>query len=150
MEAASYTLLPPSIINQACFNQLLNAVRIGKIIYGMDAFDRLPSSDLKEKLAALSSGVPGPVFDEASIDFKKKGFTRHYFFTIDGRNMIMRLCLTSELRLQPEILDKDIIVKGEIADLKATYQVFDMNSLFEGRKIQPRATFHSRESERSS
>ena len=67
MEAASYTLLPPSIINQACFNQLLNAVRIGKIIYGMDAFDRLPSSDLKEKLAALSSGVPGPVFDTASM-----------------------------------------------------------------------------------
>ena len=150
MEAASLALLPPSIINQACFNQLLSAVRIGKIIYGMDAFDRLSANDLKEKLAALSSGAPGAVFDAASIDFKKKGFTRHYFFMIDSRRLIMRVCLTSELRFQPEIPDKDVIVKGEIGNLKATYQVFDISSLSEGRKIQPRITFHSRESERSS
>jgi len=149
MEASSLALLPPSIINQVCFSQLLNAVRIGKIIYGMDAFCRLPANDLKEKLAALSSGAPGLVFDAASIDIKKKGFTRHYFFTIDGNSLIMRICLTSELGFQPEILAKDIIVKGEIADFKAIYQVFNMSALFEGRKIQPHTTLHSRESERS-
>ena len=150
IEAGSLALLPQSIVNQACFNQLLSAIRIGKIIYSMDAFDRLPASELKEKLAELSLGASGPVFDMTSMDLKKKGFTRHYFFTVDGRNLIMRVCLTSELRFQPEIFDKDIIVKGEIVDLKATYQVFEMNSLFEGHKIQPRTTLHSRESERSS
>ncbi len=150
MEAASYSLLPPSILDQACFSQLLTAVRIGKIIYRMDAFDRLPASELNEKLAALSSETPGPIFDADNADFKKGDFTRHYLFTIDGRSLIMRVFLTSELRLQPEIPDKDMIVKGEIGDLNATYQVFDIKSLVEGHKPQPRVTFHSREAERSS
>ena len=150
IEAASYSLLPPSIIGQACFSQLISAVRIVKIIYGMDVFDRLSTDTLKEKLSTLSLVAGGPIFDARNIDFRKKGFTRHYLFTIEGRSLIMRVCLTSELRFQPEILDKDIIVKGEIASLKATYQVFDMSSLFEGRKIQPRTTFHFRETERSS
>ncbi|MCX5679260.1 MAG: hypothetical protein NTZ95_01095 [Candidatus Omnitrophica bacterium] len=150
MEAASYALLPPSIIDQACFSQLLTAVRIGKMIYRMDAFDRLPTDVLKERLEALSSEAGGPVFDARNIDFKKKGFTRYYLFTIDGKSLIMRVCLTSELRFQPEILENDTIVKGEIESVKATYQVFDMRSLVVGHKIQPRATFHSRETERSS
>ena len=150
MEASSYSLLPPSIIDQACLSQLLSAIRIGKIIYGMDAFERLSADVLREKMSALSSGAGGPVFDAGNIDFRRKGFTRHYLFIIDGRSLIMRICLTSELGFQPEIPERDIIVKGEIGSLKATYQVFDMRSLLEGRSIQPRATFHSREAERSS
>jgi len=150
MEASSYALLPPSIINQASFSQLLAAVHIGKIIYGMDAFERLSADVLKKKLEALSSGVGGSVFNVEKIDFRRKGFTRHYLFTIDGRSLIMRVCLTSELGFQPEIPESDVIVKGEIGSLKASYQVFDMRSLLEGHKIQARTTFHSREAERSS
>jgi len=150
MEAASYALLPPSIINQASFSQLLTAVRIGKIIYRMDAFENLSANVLRDKLAALSSGSGSPVFDVENIGFKKKGFTRYYMFTIDDRSLIMRICLASELGLQADIPERDIIVKGNIESIKATYQVFDMGSLVKGRRIQPRAAFYPRELGRSS
>ena len=54
IEAVPCALLPPSIIDQSCFSQLLTAVRIGKILYRMDAFDRLSADIIKEKLAVLS------------------------------------------------------------------------------------------------
>ncbi len=150
VEAFSYALLPPSIINQTCFSQLLSAIRIGKMIYRMDVFDRISADALKEKLAALSSEPGGPVFDAGKLDFKKKGFTRHYLFTLDGRTLIMRVCLTSELGFQPEIPESEIIINGNIGNVKATYQIFDMRVLLEGPKILPLTTFHSRETERFS
>lgn len=150
IEANPCTLLPPSIISQQYFSQLLTAVRIGKIIYRMDAFERLSADCLRKELDFLSRDSGERIFDADCIDFMKKGFTRHYLLTINGKSLVMRICLTSELRLQPEIPDKDIVVKGEIESVKATYQVFDIIALTEVQKPQPRPTFHSIETERSS
>lgn len=150
IEANPYTLLPPSIISQQYFSQLLTVVRIGKIIYSMDAFERLSAPCLRQKLALLSQGFGEPVFDAERIDFMKKGFTRHYLFTVDGKTLVMRICLTSELKFQPEIPDEDIILKGDIDGVKATYQVFSLIALTEGQRPRPRAVFYSRETERSS
>ncbi len=116
----------------------------------MDAFDRRPIGDLKDKLAEISSGSGAPVFDIGNEDFKNNGFTRHYLFDINGSVRVMRICLTSELGLQPEIPEKDIITRGKIESVKATYQVFDLGALSEVQKPKPRVTFHSREVDRSS
>jgi len=150
MEASSCALLPPSIIDRSFFSHLLTAVHVGKTIYGMDAFDELPVNILRERLSALSSAAGDPVFDAEKIGFRKKGFTRHYLFTIDGRGLIMRICLTSELGFQPRIPQSDIILEGEIKSLRATYQVFDLKTLLRSDKPRPRGTFHSREADRSS
>lgn len=150
IEANSCSLLPPSIVSEQCLSQLMIVVHIGKIIYKMDAFERLSPIYLKEKLADLSRCFGDGVFDTSRIDFRKKGFTRHYLFAIEGKALVMRICLTSELMLQPEIPDKDIILQGNIESVEATYQVFSLTSLTDGQKPQPRAIFHSREAERSS
>lgn len=150
IEAVPCALLPPSIISEGSFGQLMIAVHIGKIMYKMDAFEGLSPLYLKEKLAALSRCFGDGIFDADRIDFQKKGFTRHYLFTIDGKSLVIRICLTSELRLQPEIPDNDIIVKGEIENLGATYQVFTLTALTGSPKPQPCSTFHTREVDRSS
>lgn len=150
IEANPCSLPPPSIVSEQCLSQLMIAVHIGKIIYKMDAFERLSEPYLKDKLAALSRCFGDGVFDADRIDFMKKGFTRHYLLTINGKSLVMRICLTSELGFQPEIPDNDIMVQGQIGDIRATYQIFDITALTEVQKPQPRTTFHSREVERSS
>jgi hypothetical protein len=142
-------LLPPSIVRLPGFNQLMDAVRIGKALYKMDAFEKLSKGDLKKGLASIT-GSKGLMFDIERIAFKNKGFTRYYMFTIGREVWIMRVCLTAELKFQSEIPKEDMIMEGSIADLKATYQVFGISAIVAGNDMKPRATFHFREAERSS
>jgi hypothetical protein len=143
-------LIPPSIVDTPSFAQLFEAIRVGKIIYRMDVFEKFPNAKLKDTLTALCSGKDGLVFDTARIDFCKKGFTRYYLFSAGGQSLVMRICLTSELILQPEIPKESVIVEGTIADLKATYQVFDMKAILGSDKMRPRPAFNPRDTGRSS
>lgn len=88
-------------------------------LYNLDAKERLTKVEIKERLAkepALLRDKFGVSFDMDKIDFKKKGFTRYYPFSVSGKDFIIRIF--------------DINEKHYLAECQVVYEgAFEKSSL---------------------
>lgn len=145
-EADVFSLAPPSIINLPDFNQLLSAVNTGIAIYKLDAMSGCSREELKAKCEAIAASNLSPRFDIAKMDLGKKGWTRYYPFSIEGKDLIIRIFLTGEYEYQPKIQNDDIILQASRKDLGITYQVFSsVNSILKSCRIKPHTPFNPKD-----
>ena len=76
------------------FAQQFNILAFALGIYTMDTKERLSKDAIKASLAdnsRICKDILGLVFDLDNIDFKRKGFTRHYPFSVNGKDFIIRI-----------------------------------------------------------
>jgi len=59
-------------------------------------------------------------FDMDNIDFGKKGFTRYYPFTVDGRDLIIRIFDVRETSFLPEFR---VFEEGVFEDSRIGFQI---------------------------
>ncbi|MCX5668155.1 MAG: hypothetical protein NTY34_07615 [Candidatus Omnitrophica bacterium] len=129
------------------FKKTYDFIRFGLLLYKLDAIGRSSKEDLISNAGKMILS-PGISFDLDNIDVVRKGWTRYYPFSIDGKDFIMRIFLTAERSYQPEA---PILYEGSITNPAVTFQVLpSINEIISGCKIQPRRTYSSAEVNRSS
>ena len=148
--AANYPLtqikVDPDTVDKA-FKKIYDSVSFALSVYVSDVIER----SSKESLIRNFSQVvlhPSIRFDLENIDVIKKGWTRYYPFSIDGKEFIMRIFLTSERSFLP---DAPILYEGSIMNPAVTFQVLpSLKEILSDCKIKPRQVHSSPEVLRSS
>jgi hypothetical protein len=131
------------------FKQVYGSVCIGLSIYKLDVIERYT----KEKLiTTFQAGAARPGleirFDMENIDVGKKGWTRYYPFSVDGKNFIMRIFLTSELEYQPKT---KVLYEGKLGSPAVTFQVLPpLSEILSDCPIKPIRAYSPSQVERSS
>lgn len=92
-------------------------------MYRLDTEVRLTGDEIRnilnENIEHLER-VCSIVFDFDRIDFRKKGYTRYYPFTIDGKDYIIRIYLEEERHFLPYA---DILAQGIFHNSGIGYQI---------------------------
>jgi hypothetical protein len=136
----------PNTIDRS-FKKIYDSVCFALSVYVRDVIGR----SAKENLIRDFSDValhPGIRFDLEKIDMIKKGWTRYYPFSIDGKEFIMRIFLTSERSYLPAA---PILYEGSIATPAVTFQVLpSLNTILSDCKIKPHRAYSPTEVNRSS
>lgn len=148
--SAAGCLLPEMKLGQNCpdvsFKKIYESVCFGLALYKSDVIGRRPKEELIKDASTAALG-PGIIFDLENIDAVRKGWTRYYPFSIDGKDFIMRIFLTEELRFQP---DAPVLYEGSISFPAVTFQVLpSLNEILSTCKIKPHKTYFSLEAARS-
>jgi hypothetical protein len=129
------------------FKKTYDFIRFGLLLYKLDAIDRSSREDLISAAGKMILS-PGVSFDLDNIDLVRKGWTRYYPFSIDGKDFIMRIFLTAERPYQTEA---PVLYEGSINNPAVTFQVLpSINEILSDCKIQPHRTYSSSEVNRSS
>lgn len=129
------------------FKKIYDSICFALSVYVSDVIER----SSKESLVRNFSQVvlhPSIRFDLENMDIIKKGWTRYYPFSIDGKEFIMRIFLTSERSYMP---DAPILYEGSITNPAVTFQVLpSLNEILSDCKIKPQRTYSVSEVSRSS
>lgn len=129
------------------FKKIYDSVCMGLAIYKLDVTGRSSKESLIDTLGKIVS-PPGIRFDLKNADVLKKGWTRYYPFSIDGKNFIMRIFLTAERPYQPPVA---VLYEGNIVNPAVTFQVLpSLNEILAECKIAPRRTYSTRQLDSSS
>lgn len=133
-----HTKVSPTETNQwKNFLREFNLLAFALGIYYLDAKERLSKEDIKEKLtldSAIWEKEFGITFDLDNIDFKKKGFTRCYPFTVNGKDFIIRIFDARDRHYLRgfEILYEDMFEKPRIG-----FQILPgINTILNGKKVE--------------
>jgi len=129
------------------FKKIYDSVCMGLAIYKSDVINRSSKEDLINIFSRIVS-IPGIKFDLENIDILKKGWTRYYPFSIDGKSFIMRIFLTAEKLYQPSVT---VLYEGSVENPAVTFQVLpSLNEILADCKIAPRRTYSTHQVDSSS
>ena len=127
------------------FPQIYKSICIGISMYVLDAIEGYS----KEKLIATFRSTGGRLvkFDLENIDIGKKGWIRHYPFSIGNKNFIMRIFLTAERSYQPEA---KVLYEGKLAEPEVTFQILpSLNEMLADCSAKPFKIYSPSQAERS-
>jgi len=116
------------------FREACNIICMALSLYKSDAFQRLPKEEL---IKMYGIALPDSVvrFDLENLDVLKKGWTRYYPFSIDGKGFVARIFLTKENYFQPEL---PVISEMVVEKLGVTLQILpDINEILDDCRIKP-------------
>ncbi len=146
----SSPLNPPTNIDvnysDPVMKKVYDAICLGIFLYELDTIKRLSKEDVERSCSGLllNSLVR---FDLANMNMGKKGWTRYYPFSIDGKNFIMRIFLTAERLYQPAA---PILYEGGISNPAVTFQVLpSLNEILSDCKVKPLKLYYSSSASRS-
>jgi len=129
------------------FKKIYDSVCFALSVYVSDVIGRSSKEDLIKNFSRIALH-PGIRFDLENMDIIKKGWTRYYPFSIEGKEFIMRIFLTSERSYQPPA---PVLYEGSIATPAVTFQVLpSLNTILSDCKIKPRQSYSISEVARSS
>jgi hypothetical protein len=107
-------------------------------IYKLDAIRKLQKEDILDSYREAVKGPEKPVFDVKNMDIGRKGWTRYYPFSINGKNLTVRIFLTKERYYQPEL---PVLYEGSVNDPEVTFQVVpDIKDILKDCHIKPYQT----------
>lgn len=119
------------------FARQFNILAFALGIYRLDAGERMSKEEIKKRLAgdvALWNETISLAFDLDNIDLKKKGFTRYYPFTVEGKDFIIRIFDMKERHYLP---DFEIFYEDVFKESKIGFQIIPgVNTILEGKKIE--------------
>jgi hypothetical protein len=127
-------LNPPSRAENPSFRQLYGTSCLAITIYKLDAIEGLHKDVImRQHSAALFNDAIR--FDLEKIYTQKKGFTRYYPVTVEGKVFVVRVFLTKELPYQPRLT---VLYEVSITDPEVTCQILSsVNDIVSSRKIEP-------------
>ncbi len=124
------------------FKKIYNSIYVGLSIYKSDAVQQHSKERIIENFKKLCD-FSGVSFDLENIDIIKKGWTRYYPFSVDGRSFIMRIFLTEEKYFQPVA---PVLYEGSIVNPEVTFQILpSLNDILSDCKIKPTRTYSTRQ-----
>jgi len=144
-------LNPPTRVSlnesQFCIKGLCDAICVGLFIYKYDTINGYPREKIKEECGAFISRSSQAKFDLDHMDVGRKGWTRYYPFSINDKNFIMRICLTSDLIHQPKV---EVLYQDAMRDGTITFQILPgINEVLKDCRIKPHDFRYPAEVDRS-
>ena len=145
MSAANFPLTQIKVNTESpdkCFKKIYESLCFGLSIYKSDVIHRHSKESLIRDFgkAALNPSIS---FDLENIDVVKKGWTRYYPFSIDGKSFIMRIFLTEEKLFQPAV---PVLYEGSITNPAVTFQVLpSLNEILSDCRIKPTRAYSTRQ-----
>ena len=123
------------------FARQFNILTFALGIYCLDTEGHLSKDAIKERLSS-ESGICEEtlalVFDLNNIDFKKKGFTRYYPFSVKERDFIIRIF---DIREKHYLPDFEVFYEGTFKESKIGFQILPgIKTILEEKKAE-KATF---------
>ena len=142
----SSLLNPPTNIDanysDGVVKKIYDAICLGISLYQLDAIGRSSGPDIEKSYAALALNSEAR-FDLANMGMGKRGWTRHYPFSVGNRAFIMRIFLTAERAYQSA---EAVLYEGAINDPAVTFQILpSINDIISSCKIKPHSTYSSSE-----
>ena len=126
---------PTEISIKEIFAKEFNILAFALGMYHSDAVERLSKNAIKEKFAGELDSCESEFdvsFDLENMDFGRRGFTRYYPFSVNGRDYIIRIF---DIREKGYLSDFEILCEGEFEDSKLGFQILPgLNELLEQRK----------------
>lgn len=151
VEIPAAALNPPlkvAAASETCFPKICEIVCNALFIYKLDALERRSKADIIEHYGVAFSRLIDVRFDLDRIDTGRKGWTRHYPFSVDGNDFIIRIFLTEERTYQPEI---EPLFEGTIASPAVTFQIIPgISTLLNDKPVAPHTISSDSEVLRSS
>ena len=140
--AEVYLLNPPTGIGTAGANTpLKNTCGIffkALELYKADALEGLAKDEIIKRYNDVCADSPVK-FDLENLDLVRKGWTRYYPFSIDGRNFVARVFLTKETIFQPKINPISELVLNRLG---ITVQILPgINEILSDRRIKPNKVY---------
>lgn len=140
-------LNPPTKVNindtSFSFKRIYDTVYLGLLMYKLDAIERCSKYDIISKYGDKVFGLSAVRFDLEHMDMGKRGWTRYYPFSIDGRQFIMRIFLTEERSYQAYT---KVIFEMNIESPNITLQILPgINAILESCRIAPHTFYYDRQ-----
>ena len=143
MNSGTFPLSPsqkvsPTETNQNVpFLQKFNVLAFALGLYHLDVKERLSKEGIRDRLPDASSALDkrlGVSFDIENMHFNRKGFTRYYPFSIEGRQFIIRIFDVGEKHYLPEL---DVYFEGVFEASGIGFQVIPgIDQILEDKKIE--------------
>ena len=144
IDAGTYFLNPSKKVSptntsvKAMFARQFNIIAFALGMYYLDTSGNVPKEDIKkifEEEIVFCEENFNIVFDLDNIDFKKKGFTRYYPFTVNGQDFIIRLFDVREKSIQPAC---EVYYEGIMEDSGVCFQIIPgIKVLLADTKVEP-------------
>lgn len=119
------------------FLKEFNVLTFALGLYQLDARERLSKAKIKEKMTLDSTIWErefGISFDLDNIDFKRKGFTRYYPFTVNGKDFIIRIFDVREKHRMPKF---EVFCEGIFEDSKIGFQIIPgVKTILKSKRIK--------------
>lgn len=129
------------------FKKIFDSICFGLSVYKSDVIGQFTKEALIKNFGKVVLN-PSISFDLENIDIIKKGWTRYYPFSIDGKSFILRIFLTEEKAYQPAVA---ILYEGNIQNPAVTFQVLpSLNEILADCKIKPSRTYSTHQVDSSS
>jgi len=117
------------------FKKIYEVFCLALFVYRLDAVERCPKETVIKKYGDLPA-MSGVTLDLSNIDAGKKGWTRYYPFSIDGKDFVARIFLTKERFYQPRVT---VLFEAAIENPDVTFQILPgINAILEDCRIKPR------------
>lgn len=130
---------PTETNHPGIFLKEFNILAFALSVYYLDAKEQLSKEDIKEKLAGNSTILWEKFnigFDMNNIDFKKRGFTRYYPFSVNGKDFIIRIFDANERHY---LANFEILYEGVLNRPEIGFQIIPgINAILDKKKIEPR------------
>jgi hypothetical protein len=115
-------------------------------IYKADAVNRLSKETILKDYGKIASGGE-LTFDLNNIGIGKRGWTRHYVFSVGDRQFIARIFLTKERFYQPKV---KVLYEISMESPEVTLQILPgLNSILKDCRIKPQDFSFSRQTDSS-
>ncbi len=122
------------------FAKEFNILAFALGIYHLDVIERFSKDKIKEHLASGFAKWAESftlAFDLDNIDFKKKGFTRYYPFTVNKKDFIIRIF---DIREEHYLPDFEIFYEGVFETSKIGFQIIPgINTILKEKEINKEA-----------
>ncbi|MDD5496184.1 MAG: hypothetical protein PHP46_03665 [Candidatus Omnitrophica bacterium] len=138
LSCETYALNPQSKVNLTEYNSLFRhkceAVCLALFIYKMDALNGSSKRDIMDEYGTFLADF-AVRFDLENMDMGRKGWTRYYPFSIEGKDFIARVFLTRERAHRVEV---PVLFESSLKKLPITIQILpNISSILESCKIRP-------------
>lgn len=134
LQSESASLNPPLKLNNTYFKELCSALVTAFDLYTLDAVRRIDKETIIREYGSRLSN-PDVRFALDRIDTKRKGWTRYYPVTIEGRQFIVRVFLSRE---RPYQEDLPAIEEMSFRDPEVTIQILPgINDIIGSERIRP-------------
>ena len=114
---------PTEIGIKEIFAREFNILAFALGMYQLDVGERLSKESIKRRLSADAASCKEAfsiAFDLENIDFNKKGFTRYYPFSVNGKDFIIRVFDAEERHY---LADFEIFYDGSFEESNIGFQI---------------------------